>query len=176
MDFKAIRKTPNILITGTPGTGKTTTAEMIASATGLNHLEVGALVREKKLHSGLDKVFDSFILDEDKLCDEMEELLKDGNNVVDFHSSDFFPERWFDLVVVLRADTSVLYDRLEKKGFAPVKIQENIQCEIMQICLEEAASSYKNEIIIELQSNNLDQLDNNVAQISRWIENYIQTH
>eukprot|EP01100_Stratorugosa_tubuloviscum_P008555 TRINITY_DN3566_c0_g1_i3.p1 TRINITY_DN3566_c0_g1~~TRINITY_DN3566_c0_g1_i3.p1 ORF type:complete len:107 (-),score=48.44 TRINITY_DN3566_c0_g1_i3:133-453(-) len=106
----------------------------------------------------------------------MEELLKDGNNVVDFHSSDFFPERWFDLVVVLRADTSVLYDRLEKKGFAPVKIQENIQCEIMQICLEEAASSYKNEIIIELQSNNLDQLDNNVAQISRWIENYIQTH
>jgi hypothetical protein len=25
-----------------------------------------------------------------------------GGNVVDFHSCDFFPERWFDLVVILR--------------------------------------------------------------------------
>ena len=32
--------------------------------------------------------------------------------IVDFHSCGFFPERWFDLVLVLRASTEALFDRL----------------------------------------------------------------
>jgi len=36
---------PNVLITGTPGTGKTTMCEQLAGATGLTHVEVGKLVR-----------------------------------------------------------------------------------------------------------------------------------
>ena len=35
---------PNILVTGSPGTGKTTTAAMIAEKTGLKHINVGDLV------------------------------------------------------------------------------------------------------------------------------------
>ena len=78
-----------------------------------------------------------------------------GGNIIDFHSCDFFPERWFDLVLVLRADNTVLYDRLvciclpchvvhlllmhqAKRGYAQTKLQENVQCEIMQVVLEEA--------------------------------------
>ena len=38
-----------------------------------------------------------------------------GGNVVDYHGCDFFPERYFQLVVVLRADTSVLWNRLEAR-------------------------------------------------------------
>lgn len=38
-----------------------------------------------------------------------------GGNIVDFHSCDFFPERWFDLVVVLLTDNTVLYPRLEAR-------------------------------------------------------------
>ena len=38
-----------------------------------------------------------------------------GGVIVDYHGADFFPERWFDLVVVLRADNSVLYSRLESR-------------------------------------------------------------
>jgi adenylate kinase len=38
-----------------------------------------------------------------------------GGNIIDFHSCDFFPERWFDLVIVLQTDNTVLYDRLEKR-------------------------------------------------------------
>lgn len=35
-----------------------------------------------------------------------------GGYIVDYHGSDFFPERFFSLVVVLRTDTNVLWDRL----------------------------------------------------------------
>jgi adenylate kinase len=38
-----------------------------------------------------------------------------GGNIVDYHSCDFFPERWFDLVIVLQTDNTILYDRLEKR-------------------------------------------------------------
>ena len=37
----------------------------------------------------------------------------EGGNVVDYHSCAFFPERWFQLVVVLKTDNGVLYPRLE---------------------------------------------------------------
>ena len=35
---------PNILITGTPGTGKTCTSELVSEMTGFKHLNVGSLV------------------------------------------------------------------------------------------------------------------------------------
>ena len=38
-----------------------------------------------------------------------------GGNVVDYHGCDFFPERWFDLVIVLQTDNTVLWNRLEKR-------------------------------------------------------------
>jgi adenylate kinase len=38
-----------------------------------------------------------------------------GGVLVDFHSVGFFPERWFDLVIVLRTDNTVLFDRLAKR-------------------------------------------------------------
>lgn len=50
-----------------------------------------------------------------KVCDALEDQLALGGNIVDYHSCDFFPERWFDLVVVLQTDNSVLYERLEKR-------------------------------------------------------------
>lgn len=109
------RDLPNILVTGTPGTGKTTTSEMIASVTGLDHINVGDLVRTKQLHEGYLQEFDTHILDEDKLLDEMEDMVKDGGKVVDFHTCEIFPERWFDLVLVLRANTEPLYDRMVKR-------------------------------------------------------------
>lgn len=61
------RSLPNILVTGTPGTGKTTTSEMIAEVTGLEHVNVGEIVKQKQLHEGYLEEFDTHVLDEDKV-------------------------------------------------------------------------------------------------------------
>jgi len=106
---------PNILITGTPGTGKTTTTERIAETTGLKHINVTELISKNQFYTGRDEERDCYVVDEDKLCDYLEELLPRGGYVIDYHICDFFPERWFQLVVVLRADNTLLYERLEKK-------------------------------------------------------------
>ncbi|KAI8150261.1 AAA domain-containing protein [Fennellomyces sp. T-0311] len=170
------RDLPNILVTGTPGCGKTTTSELIASVTGLQHINVGELVRQKQLHEGYLAEFDTHVLDEDKLLDEMEDLMKEGGKVVDFHTCEIFPERWFDLVIVLRADTQPLYDRMEKRGYNQRKIQENMECEIMQVVLETARESYAEEIVVELPSNTVADMESNVDRVQRWLDAYKAQH
>jgi len=157
-------------VTGTPGTGKTSLCSSLASRSGMKHIELGTLIKEKQLHSGRDEEFDTLILDEDKVCDELEDILSEGNNIVDFHTCDFFPERWFQLIVVLRTDNTILYPRLEKRGYSLKKLTENIECEIMQVVLDEATESYQHGIVWELQNNDIQDMDSNIEKILTWIE------
>lgn len=62
-----MRSQPNIIITGTPGVGKTTHCEQLAQSTGLKHLSVNDVVKERGCHDGYDEEFKSWIVDEDKV-------------------------------------------------------------------------------------------------------------
>lgn len=99
------KKLPNILITGTPGTGKTTTTQMILaclegmeldtqSSARFKGICVGELVKENGFHLGFNEEFNTFILDEDRVLDAMEEEMELGGMIVDHHGCDFFPERY----------------------------------------------------------------------------------
>ncbi len=165
---ESVGKRPNLLITGTPGVGKTTLAETASEKLGFRHLNVGELVKEHECHEGMDEALNTYILDEDKLLDLMEPMLGEGGCVVDFHSPEIFPERWFELVLVLRANTETLFDRLTKRGYSEKKRMENMECEIMQVVAEEARESYAAEIVHEVPSNTLDDLDSALERVSSW--------
>ncbi|CAK4660891.1 hypothetical protein LEN26_014439 [Aphanomyces euteiches] len=170
------RRLPNILVTGTPGTGKTTMSQLLAERTSLRYVNVGDLVKERDLHSGRDDEFDCFLLDEDKVVDEMDDMMssEDGGVIVDFHTCDFFPERWFDLVVVLRTDNTTLFDRLTQRGYNAKKVTENVECEIMQVVLQEAQESYVAEIVQELPSVTVQDMENNIERIVTWMNHWVQ--
>lgn len=72
-------------------------------------------MKDKGCHSGFDDEFKSWIVDEDKLLDEIEADVKQGGKIIDWHACDLFPRRWIDLVVVLRTDNTILYDRLTER-------------------------------------------------------------
>ncbi|XP_049721061.1 adenylate kinase isoenzyme 6 isoform X3 [Elephas maximus indicus] len=97
----------------TPGVGKTTLGKELASRSGLKYVNVGDLAKEGQLYDGYDEEYDCPILDEDRVVDELENQMKEGGVIVDYHGCDFFPERWFHIVFVLRTDNSELYKRLE---------------------------------------------------------------
>ncbi|KAH6811025.1 P-loop containing nucleoside triphosphate hydrolases superfamily protein, partial [Perilla frutescens var. frutescens] len=162
------REKPNILITGTPGTGKTTTSAALAEATGFRHINIGDLVKEKSLHDGWDEEFDCYVINEDLVCDELEDLMEEGGNIVDHHGCEFFPERWFDHVVVLQTDNSVLYDRLAKRGYTGKKLSNNVECEIFQVLCEEAKESYPEEIVVALTSDCIQDVDKNISTLTDW--------
>ena len=60
------RDRPNILVTGTPGTGKTTLCEVVAERTGLNYVRVSDLVRQYQFFEDYDRDLDTYVLDEDR--------------------------------------------------------------------------------------------------------------
>lgn len=98
--------------------------------------------------------------------------MSQGGKIVDYHGSDFFPERWFDIVFVLRTNNTSLYDRLSARGYTGKKLEDNIYCEIHQTLLEEAHSSYREEIVHELQSNTEEQMQDNLNKICMWLEHW----
>lgn len=61
------RTLPNIIITGTPGTGKTSHCELLAERTGLKHISVNEVVKDRECHEGWDSEYQSWIVDEDKV-------------------------------------------------------------------------------------------------------------
>ncbi|XP_020250840.1 adenylate kinase isoenzyme 6 homolog [Asparagus officinalis] len=166
------RSRPNLLVTGTPGTGKTTTCSLLADATELRHINVGDLVRTKGLHDGWDEEFECHVINEDLVCDELEDIMVGGGIIVDYHGCDFFPECWFDLVVVLQTDNSILHDRLTSRGYMGPKLTSNIECEIFEVLLEEAEESYPEGIVMALQSDTVEDISRNVTVLTEWESNW----
>ena len=63
-----MRTVPNVLVTGTPGTGKSSMVrELISQVPALRAIDIGAMVRDRQPHNGWDEEYQSYILDEDKV-------------------------------------------------------------------------------------------------------------
>ncbi|RKF62696.1 Adenylate kinase isoenzyme 6-like protein HBR1 [Erysiphe neolycopersici] len=169
-----MRTQPNIIITGTPGVGKTSHCEVLAQNTGLTHISINDIIKDQGFHEGYDEKYKSWIVDEDKLLDYIEDMVKEGGCIIDWHACDLFPKSWIDLVIVLRVNSTLLYDRLTARNYPDAKLQENLDVEIMEVLLQEARESYDEEIVIELISDTSDDLKSNVERIESWIKQWIQ--
>ncbi|CAD6976810.1 unnamed protein product [Tilletia controversa] len=209
-----VRSWPNIVLTGTPGTGKSTHATVLmphfppsspsassSSSSVFRHIDVGSFAKQNNLLEKYDDERDAHEVDEDALLDLLEpwsggeapdaldsgdegakeaaregapsdEDEKRGGLILDWHTCDLWPERWIDLVVVFRCDHTALWARLEKRGYAQFKVEENNQAEIMEVCLDEARSAYTPEAIVELHSDTQEQVEENVDRLVAWIKQW----
>ena len=104
----------------------------------------------------------------------MEDELPQGGYIIDWHACDLFPRSWIDLVVVLRTHSTKLYDRLKARDYPEQKLQENLDSEIMEVLLHEARESYDGEIVVELSSDDADDIEANSERIETWIKDWKQ--
>jgi len=139
-------------------------------------INIGEFAKDNDCFGDWDTEYQCYEINEDKLLDLLEEKIgkSSGGFVVEHHVTDLFPERWFDLVLVLRCDNTILFDRLSKRGYEGKKLEDNIQAEIFQTVLDEAKESYREELVVELQSNKEDDLGSNLERIKQWIEQWSQ--
>jgi adenylate kinase len=172
-------KLPNILITGTPGTGKTTLARLIEDQ--LSHqyagkfetISVSKIVVDQTLYKTWNKEFEVPEFDEDMVCDALEIGISQGGKIVDFHSCGFFPPDWFDLIVVLRATNTNIYDRLTERGYNEKKIRENIEAEIFNVVYDEVCDSFEKKIVTSKDSNTIEDMQRNLEEIVEFIKSKI---
>jgi adenylate kinase len=107
----------------------------------------------------------------------LDKAAEQGDGIVaDFHVCEIFPERWFDLVLVLRTKTDVLFDRLTARGYPEKKRAENMEAEIMQVVLDEAREGYAEEIVHEVSSNTIEDMENNIGRVEQWCKQWLKDH
>jgi len=132
-----------IIITGTPGAGKTILAKKLANAYSCWYLDVNEFIKKTGLRERYDKKKRCHIVDEKKLAEKIEGIIKFFRKekiglIIDSHLSHYINQKFIDICIVAVCDRKILYNRLKKKGYPENKINDNMECEIMEVCLEEA--------------------------------------
>ncbi len=125
-----------IALSGTPGTGKTTAANLLKQR-GFSVMDVSTLAKKEGCTGALDSNRGSVEVDTDCLAGI--DLRKYGENTVFVgHLSHFLKT---DIVIILRASPAVLNDRLASRGWSQEKVRENMEAEACDVILIEAAQS-----------------------------------
>ena len=134
-----------IIITGTPGTGKTTLSKRLSKKLNFYYLDVNKIISQYKLSEGYDRKRKTKIIDINKLNKklilEVKNIKKSGKYngiIIDSHLSHYFPREYADFCIVTKCGIKELNKRLKKKKFHESKIKENLEAEIFDICLNEA--------------------------------------
>lgn len=145
-----------VLITGTPGTGKSTISRMLKEKLGATLVDVNKVVIEEHLYTGVDKDRGYKVVDLDAMCiklDEITETFEGDTMIVEGHLSHYF--KGADLVIVLRARPDVLRKRLKARGWNDSKINENVEAEALDTCTFEANEIY-GEKVNEVDTSELE--------------------
>lgn len=67
---------------------------------------------------------------------------------------------------------SVSSSLISRREYPEQKLQENLDSEIMEVLLQEARDSYDEEIVVELTSNNSDEMESNIGRIETWVKQW----
>ena len=153
-----------IVISGTPGVGKSTVAKALSEKLNFKLLHLSSFLIEKKAYSEYDKNRKTYILDEEKAESVIRELLSTENNLV---IETVYPAlvSKADKVAVLRRHPLSLYEELKKRGWNELKVAENVEAEILGVVSSEAYENFSNVCEIDVTDKTID-------RILEMVENY----
>ncbi|UCH69767.1 MAG: adenylate kinase family protein [Candidatus Bathyarchaeota archaeon] len=142
-----------ILITGTPGVGKTSVSNLLASRLDALHIDLSDLVKREKLTSGVDKARGTIIADLEKVSERLQTIMSDseGDIIVDgLYAIDVVPIQDIHMVFVLRRDPEELKEAMEERGFSGRKLWENLAAEVLDACLWDVVRDCGSEKVCEI--------------------------
>lgn len=158
---------PIIIITGTPGTGKTTVSRALSKNLSIPLVEVNKLVEEKHIYHGYNKERGYKEVDLDDLDTELEQLITNSDDdglIIEGHLAHQIKDsEGIDYIIVLRARPDILRKRLNTRNWPESKVQENIEAEALDICTYESVE-FHDKKVNEIDTTDLN-LENVVDQI-----------
>jgi adenylate kinase len=145
-----------ILLTGTPGSGKTLIGEKLAKNLKGLFIDIPTLVKKKKLFYYYDRKYRSYILNLRKLRKELSKIYKKEERkiVIASHFPIYIPKEKLCKVIVLRCNPLILIKRLKKRNYPYKKIRDNIVSELIDLVYCEAIEYYGKEIVFQLDVSN----------------------
>ena len=141
-----------IAISGTPGTGKSAVAEVLAKKLGASLIRLNDLVEKTGIYE-VDADGTKAVRVEDLRRAFRREIAGiSGPVVVEGHMSHLLPKGALTHVVVLRTHPRVIMRRLKARGYNEKKITENAEAEALDIILWEAVKEHGIERVFEIDT------------------------
>ena len=139
-----------ILITGTPCTGKTTLAKALATKLDALYINLTDYAKTNNLTLGEDSERKTTIIDEKAMLQKLPKTIEasdKSNVIVDGHyASVVVPTKLVSRVFVLRRNPKELKQFMKKGGYVGTKLWENLQAEIVDVCLVEALQAHTGKV------------------------------
>src|SRR5436309_14676335 len=133
-----------ILITGTPGVGKSILASKLSKKLDCQQVDISTLVKKKELYTRVDKKRRTLVAGERRLTSAVSKIIHENNNrglVISTHFlGGYLPTRQVKYCFVLRLHPEKLRKRLASRRWSPSKIRENVEAELMGVCQFEAVA------------------------------------
>jgi len=126
-----------IAITGTPGTGKTSLAGELRER-GYSVIDLNQHIRDNGLLEEKDESRDTYGVDVDSLDLSLERYRNGDAILIEGHFSHCVG---CDSIIVLRCAPDTLAERLRARGYPEPKVTENVQAEVLDVILCEAAEA-----------------------------------
>ncbi len=140
-----------LLITGSPGVGKTSVSKMLAEKLGCKSLNEKEFSLEKRIGE-FDVDENELVVDVKKLEQELKKFLKKEKNIVLEGHLLCETKIPIDFAILIRTDPEMLESRLESRGYTAEKIQDNVFCEGIDYCKKHIERRYPKKEIIEVTS------------------------
>ena len=142
-----------ILVTGTPAVGKTTVAKRLAEQLKAQYVNLTDFAKKEQLVSEVDEARDTAIINEAKMRRKLKALIAKAQTdiVVDGHyAAAVTPKTAVANVFVLRRNPFQLREFMRKRRYDEAKQKENLEAEILDVCLVEALSKQEKSKVCEL--------------------------
>ena len=158
-----------IIISGTPGCGKTSVANELIKLIDGKIISLNELVTSSDLSFEFDEERKTYIVDFQTflplVLQKINEikLIKPQFLIIESHFSDIIPDKFIDYIFILRCDPDELIKRLKVKNFEKKKIMENVQAEILGNCVNYFLEKKIKSPLFEIDTSNLSV--NDVAKI-----------
>ena len=140
-----------IIVSGCPGTGKTTVAKKIAQEKEYKYVDVNKIIKENNLNEKYDKKRDTKIIDITKLNKVLIKIIETEKAiglVIDSHLSHYLPKKYVDKCIITKCNLKELEKRLRERNYSKEKIRENLDAEIFDTCRIEALEKGHNVEVV----------------------------
>ena len=102
-----------------------------------------------EIKTATNKQLNQYTILNKKLKINKNQIKKLKGIIIDSHLSHYLPRKYVDFCIVTKCGIKEINKRLQRKGFSKSKIQENLQAEIFDICLNEAKEQKHKVLVID---------------------------